>query len=167
MNIAHTRAGGQPMEAAAEQSSAQHTLPGRASAQSHMMKPLWSTAASALIVGVMVCVTAKPALGDEPEIKFDMVRSAGVAKAGCLPNAKAKVNIESEGAVEHMRVKVEGLPPNTDFDFFVIQSPTLRSACHGTRETSRPMGAGRVRSDLSVDSASRPSSSPRTWRRLR
>ena len=31
--------------------------------------------------------------------------------------------IESVGPVEIMDVKVEGLPPNTDFDFFVIQIP--------------------------------------------
>ncbi|SEI28552.1 hypothetical protein [Paraburkholderia hospita] len=123
MNIAHSRAGGQPMETAAGQSSARHESPGRASSQRRMMKPHWSTAASALIAGALVCATATPALADEQEIKFDMVRSAAVVKAGCLPNAKAKVKIESEGAVEHMRVKVEGLPPNTDFDFFVIQVP--------------------------------------------
>jgi hypothetical protein len=35
----------------------------------------------------------------------------------------AGVKIESVGPVEIMDVKVEGLPPNTDFDFFVIQIP--------------------------------------------
>src|SRR5262249_23702797 len=34
-----------------------------------------------------------------------------------------EVRIESEGPVEEMTVKVEGLPPDTDFDFFVIQKP--------------------------------------------
>jgi hypothetical protein len=124
MNIAHSRVDGQPMAAATGKSSAQRESPQRVSAQSRMMKPLWSNAASVLIAGaLLVCAAAKPALADEQEIKFDMVRSAGVVKAGCLPNAKAKVRIESEGGVEHMRVRVEGLPPNTDFDFFVIQVP--------------------------------------------
>jgi hypothetical protein len=40
-----------------------------------------------------------------------------------LPNAHGRVKIESVGPVEIMDVKVEGLPPNTDFDFFVIQVP--------------------------------------------
>lgn len=40
-----------------------------------------------------------------------------------VPNAHGRVKIESVGPVEIMDVKVEGLPPNTDFDFFVIQIP--------------------------------------------
>jgi hypothetical protein len=59
---------------------------------------------------------------DEPKIEFDMVRSAGLPSA-CVPLARGEVKIESEGPVEEMRVEVEGLPPNTDFDFFVIQKP--------------------------------------------
>lgn len=58
---------------------------------------------------------------DHDEVVFEMVHSAGAA--ACLPNAKAKVRIESEGPVEEMRVKVEGLPPHTTFDLFVIQVP--------------------------------------------
>ena len=41
-----------------------------------------------------------------------------------LPNAHGQVRIQSFGPVEVMNVKVFGLPPNTDFDFFVIQQPT-------------------------------------------
>jgi len=80
-------------------------------------------AASTLAAGAVICGAAQPVHAEEPEIKFDMVRSPGIVKAGCLPNAKAKVKIESDGPVEEMRVRVEGLPPNTDFDFFVIQVP--------------------------------------------
>jgi hypothetical protein len=43
--------------------------------------------------------------------------------ATCLPNAKAHVSIKSLGPVEVMNVTATGLPPNTDFDFFVIQVP--------------------------------------------
>jgi hypothetical protein len=39
------------------------------------------------------------------------------------PNAHGRVKIESVGPVEIMKVKVWGLPPNTGFDFFVIQVP--------------------------------------------
>jgi len=40
-----------------------------------------------------------------------------------VPNARGRVKIESVGPVEIMDVIVWGLPPNTDFDFFVIQIP--------------------------------------------
>jgi hypothetical protein len=61
---------------------------------------------------------------DDDDFKFQMVRSPALATVpGCLPNARATVRVEPHGAVEEMRVKVEGLPPDTDFDFFVIQVP--------------------------------------------
>ena len=50
-----------------------------------------------------------------------MVVSAG-AKT-CLPNATATVKVRSAGPVDIMDVTVQGLPANTDFDFFVIQVP--------------------------------------------
>jgi hypothetical protein len=56
-------------------------------------------------------------------IKFDMVRSAAAAGANCLPKAQAKVKITSIGPVEIMDVDASGLPPNTEFDFFVTQLP--------------------------------------------
>jgi hypothetical protein len=54
---------------------------------------------------------------------FDMVRSAKAEGANCLAGAEAEVRIRSLGPVEVMDVYVEGLPPNTNFDFFVIQQP--------------------------------------------
>ena len=56
-------------------------------------------------------------------ITFDMVRSAAAVNANCLPNAKATVKVHSIGPVEIMDVDAEGLPPKTEFDFFVIQLP--------------------------------------------
>jgi hypothetical protein len=56
-------------------------------------------------------------------ILFTMIRSAAAQNAGCLAGAQARVNIKSLGPVERMRVDAEGLPANTDFDFFVIQVP--------------------------------------------
>ena len=52
---------------------------------------------------------------------FNMVVSAG-AKT-CLPRATATVKVRPAGPVDIMDVTVEGLPANTDFDFFVIQVP--------------------------------------------
>jgi hypothetical protein len=60
------------------------------------------------------------------EIKFDLVPSSGLPAAalnGALKNAHGRVKIEAVGPVEIMDVIVWGLPPNTDFDFFVIQVP--------------------------------------------
>ncbi len=54
---------------------------------------------------------------------FEMVRSGAAAGAGCVPNAKADVLIRPEGPVEVMDVFVRDLPPNTNFDFFVLQVP--------------------------------------------
>src|SRR5579862_9450729 len=58
----------------------------------------------------------------QPEISFDMVVSAGAAV--CLPNAAAQVTVVSTGTAEDMYISASGLPPKTDFDFFVIQVPT-------------------------------------------
>jgi hypothetical protein len=65
------------------------------------------------------------AWNDQNKIRFDLVRSSAVVAAGVnvLPNAQGLVRIESVGPVEIMDVKVWGLPPKTDFDFFVIQVP--------------------------------------------
>jgi hypothetical protein len=59
--------------------------------------------------------------GDDNHFSFNMVVSAG-AKT-CLPNASATVTITPAGSVEIMEVNVQGLPPKTEFDFFVLQVP--------------------------------------------
>ena len=59
----------------------------------------------------------------QSSIQFPMIRSAAALAANCLPNAHGEVTVVSLGATEQMDVDVEGLPPNTEFDFFVIQIP--------------------------------------------
>jgi len=54
-------------------------------------------------------------------VTFKMVVAAGAAT--CLPNATATVRVRPAGNVEIMDVSVEGLPPQTEFDFFVLQVP--------------------------------------------
>jgi len=68
--------------------------------------------------GLAGTIAAKPK-PKKPKIKFQMVP----AQATCLQTAKADVRVTSSGPVEEMDVEVSGLPPNTDFDFFVIQVP--------------------------------------------
>ena len=63
------------------------------------------------------------AAGFNHRIDFQMVRSAGAVAANCIPNARAAVRVASLGPVEVMTVDVGGLPPNREFDFFVIQNP--------------------------------------------
>ena len=58
-----------------------------------------------------------------PFIEFSMLRSAAAIAGNCLANAQGQVRVVSLGPVEVMTVDVEGLPPNTEFDFFVIQIP--------------------------------------------
>ena len=60
-----------------------------------------------------------------PHLKFDMVRSAAAQNGGaqCAPNVSGKVTITPKDGVERMKVDVSGLPPNQEFDFFVIQVP--------------------------------------------
>jgi hypothetical protein len=90
-----------------------------------VLKPtkMKSIALAALAVAALASTAALAGNKDEEEFKFDMVRNPGLNTAfpNFLPNAHGRVKIESVGPVEIMDVKVEGLPPNTDFDFFVIQ----------------------------------------------
>jgi hypothetical protein len=59
--------------------------------------------------------------GSVNTLNFHMIPSPGLP-AG-LQNAGANIIVHTEGPVEVMEVFVAGLPPNTDFDFFVIQKP--------------------------------------------
>jgi hypothetical protein len=82
-------------------------------------------------------VTAGSALAASKASDFDMVVAGGAAK--CLPNATGEVHIRSLGPVEEMKVEVDGLPPKTDFDFFVLQLPTA------------PFGVSWYQGDLETD----------------
>jgi len=72
-----------------------------------------------VLAGPGAAHAAKPT--KKPHLDFDMVVSGGAAT--CLPDAQGEVHVVSLGPVEVMNVAVKGLPPNTDFDFFVIQLP--------------------------------------------
>jgi hypothetical protein len=65
-------------------------------------------------------LAAEPHVAND-SVKFNMVVSAGAQT--CLPNASGTVEITPAGPVEIMEVSVQGLPPNTEFEFFVIQVP--------------------------------------------
>jgi hypothetical protein len=58
---------------------------------------------------------------------------------GCLPEANGTVNLNSLGIVEEMHIVVHFLPPNTDFDVFVIQ------------QSNAPFGLAWYEGDLLTD----------------
>jgi hypothetical protein len=77
------------------------------------------TLKTALLASTLILTAAGSAsAADEDHISFKMV-----AANPCLPNAEAKGQIISDGQAEHMIIVASGLPPNTGFDFFVIQVP--------------------------------------------
>jgi hypothetical protein len=79
--------------------------------------------ATAFAVLAVATLTILPAQAAERE-QFNMVRSPALSTfPNFAPNARAIVDITSIGPVEIMDVFCSGLPPNTDFDFFVIQVP--------------------------------------------
>jgi hypothetical protein len=75
-----------------------------------------------------------------------MVRSPALAPfQSFVPNAHGIFQITSVGPVEIMDVFFSGLPPNTEFDFFVIQAPNA------------PFGLCWYQGDVHTDSQGRAS----------
>src|SRR5262249_60029434 len=68
-----------------------------------------------------------------------IVRSATAVTANCIPNARGHVTINSLGNVEVMHMEVTGMPPRTEFDAFVIQTPNA------------PFGLSWYQGDLTTD----------------
>ena len=77
--------------------------------------------AAPAVLGLLVSMSPLMAATDDDGITFKMVVSAG-AKA-CMPNASATVHIEPAGPVDVMEVIVQGLRPDTEYAFFVLQVP--------------------------------------------
>src|SRR5580765_177289 len=80
-------------------------------------------AVAAGVLAVALIGSAASAAPKENSIEFDMIRSTAAQNGNCLAGANAEVKVRSKGPVETMNVDVEGLPANTEFDFFVIQIP--------------------------------------------
>jgi len=100
----------------------------------HSLKSLAASAALCTLFTVAPLLADKP---DDDSLTFNMQVSAG-AKT-CLPNASARVKIIPGGAVDIMEVTVQGLPPKTEFDFFVLQVPKA------------PFGVAWYQGDLQTD----------------
>jgi hypothetical protein len=112
----------------------------------HKLSRRISVVAGAAIIAAAASATAVAVTGAGadaavPRTSFQMVRSATAVNAGCLEGAHARVTIKSLGPVEVMNVRAADLPPNTDFDFFVIQVPNT------------PFGISWYQGDLESDSS--------------
>jgi len=90
-----------------------------------------------LVVGLALTLASLTAVAQNTT--FSMVRSAAAAAAGCIPDARARVTINSLGNVEVMHLEAAGLPPKTEFDAFIIQLP------------SAPFGLSWYQGDLTTD----------------
>jgi hypothetical protein len=91
-------------------------------------------------IAASLALAAGPAAAKDKTYKFSMVRTPALnAFPACVANAKGSVKIVSNGVTETMTVSVDNLPPNTDFDMFVIQQPNA------------PFGMAWYQSDLETD----------------
>ena len=99
-------------------------------------------------IAALACASAiaQEPPGSAKRVTFDLVRSPGLASfPSVAPKAHGTVTVHSIGTVEIMKVKVEGLPPNTDFDLFVIQVPNA------------PFGLSWYQGDIETDADGRGS----------
>ena len=96
-----------------------------------------SASAASVTSSFQITTTSNNAAVSVKLISFGMVVSQ--VASTCLPNASAQVSIQSSGAAEDMFISATGLPPNTDFDFFVIQVPNA------------PFGLSWYQGDLQTD----------------
>ena len=78
-------------------------------------------ATAGLFIGT-IAVSGAAAATAVNTAEFEM--KVSTAASASLPTAHANVDINSIGPVEIMSVETSGLPPKTDFDFFVIQVRT-------------------------------------------
>src|SRR5262245_38731852 len=85
------------------------------------MRSLHHVGVSLLVASLLAGGVIGSASANDKKFHFDMTRGAKLVASGCLPNATGRVSIKPGGSVEIMDVSVAGLPPNTEFDFFVIQ----------------------------------------------
>lgn len=87
-------------------------------------------------------ISAEAMAAPKNDIIFFTMVPSGDAKV-CLPNASGQVTVHSKGTVERMHVEVSGLPPKTDFDFFVIQVPNAPFGLSWYQGDIETNGAGR------------------------
>jgi hypothetical protein len=108
----------------------------------------------ALIAALLSSATFSPfAAAQEQTLQFKMTVSDGASI--CLPNAWAEVTDHTFGNFENLEVVAHELPPNTGFDFFIIQVPNSLSGLPGIWATLLPTQPGPESAISSAASAAR------------
>jgi hypothetical protein len=84
---------------------------------------MWVRGLVALSSLALAVFTAAPVLA-AGSFSFNLVRSPALKTSpACVAHASGTATIQEAGPVQTLNVEVTGLPPSTDFDFFVIQVP--------------------------------------------
>jgi hypothetical protein len=83
---------------------------------------LGAVAAAASLATAIGLTAAASATATSKTFSFGLQASSAAITA-CLPNAVGHVTITTEGINDTMKVSISGMPPNTGFDLFVIQTP--------------------------------------------
>ena len=125
------------------------------------MKLAGAIGTTAVAATLLVSVAGVRTAAHENKQEFLMVRAAKPVASKCLPAATATVTIKPRGSVEQMDVNVAGLPPKTEFDFFVIQKPGAPFGLAWYQGDIETMRAARAISASSAASTKRLSSSRR------
>ena len=117
---------------------------------------LWMGGIAAIVAIAIVGLTVTEAAAAGNVFKFDLVRSPALSTSpDCVANATGSASIVQTGPVEILNVTVKGLPPKTDFDFFVIQVPNKpfgMSWYQGDIETNRKgIGHGKFIGRFSIE----------------
>ena len=79
--------------------------------------------ATAGAVAVAISVTAASSATATSSTFSFALQASSPAITACLPNAKGSVTITTSTLNDVMKVTIQGMPPNTGFDLFVIQQP--------------------------------------------
>ena len=93
---------------------------------SRALAPTWvklgAVATAAALATALGFTAATSATAASKTFTFNLVPSSAAISA-CLPNAAGQVTITTGSLNDTMKVTVTGMPPNTGFDLFVIQTP--------------------------------------------
>jgi hypothetical protein len=80
-----------------------------------------AVAASLSLTGASAAVVKSAAASSSHTFSFGLVPSPGIKS--CLPHARGNVSVVPGSLNDLMAVAIHGMPPNGDFDLFVIQQP--------------------------------------------
>ena len=83
---------------------------------------LGALATTGVVALAISLATATGATATDSSFSFDLQPSSA-AISTCLPNALGHVTITTGAANDIMKVTISGMPHNTGFDLFVIQTP--------------------------------------------